>query len=260
VTIKNADEKSPAKGALPPAPMIPADSLTALTVVADPKPGQSQPIAGEIVLKDGNKAQVPAFGGLQPTPAQLQTLKDGDQRKATGDFIRSIGAANRIDNEIKKLRDRDSADADRAQVALYQNRALVARTHHEGSLEAMRKRAGFDQVRERLWEKLHGRVDFTKGFQAMQAAIWEQHKVRVNTMAELNQVLPDVTTHDILLVSTLARVPKAMLIRSIVSSENPAGELTQAALPMVYDISLNGIQGSRKCGAVLRNDRCADGY
>src|SRR5947207_10594018 len=73
-------------------------------------------------------------------------------------------------------------------------------------------------------------------------AIWEKYKKRVHTMEQVNAILPHLTSHDIMILSTLEKVPKAILLSPNVKRMSKSKkETVKKSVPVVYEIDIDGI-------------------
>jgi len=196
-------------------------------------------------------AQVPIYatGGLMVPETERAAWQEQISQISTGfDETRvaakEIAAARKGFQQAQEARDSEATKQTQIEAAA----PAIAVSQQNGTLAQMRKAGGYDELREEIQKAVFEHTSFEEGFRMFREAIQRTYHIDVNTMAELNELLPDVTSYEVTMCSMLQRLPTVMLIST------PRVQLLNAlvgkrhrdvgpnmGVPMLYEVDLDGI-------------------
>ncbi|MDO8526922.1 MAG: hypothetical protein Q7T03_04445 [Deltaproteobacteria bacterium] len=180
--------------------------LAQLPATVDPTTGMMQ-----IVLGDGTRLPVWHTRGAASAVGIGEARADW-QRGEAGTFSEVQAELFRLDREAEQKSGLALIPAASASAMVVADRLSQAREFD--SVQAMMKARWGKNPEDDLLTRLSARVSFEKGLFLFETALRSalgNATLRLETMADLNRHLPNVTTFDVALVSLTDRVPKKML-------------------------------------------------
>ena len=205
-----------------------------------------------VKFRGGKEALVPVFasqGVLAPIRDQARRADVANRTTTISQTQEATWAMQDIIRAQRKQKDGSSQT-----FALMLRRQAIERSHQFGVLEEERRARGLDKQREQLRQLIHDQISFKRGFEMFQGAVQVLYGKRVSTLEELNEILPNVTSFEIAMVSMLQRVPSFLLISPKIYSKDETRQafvqdafgaaLVEEALQMtamLYQVDMHGI-------------------